>query len=162
MQTYVTASRHWFRAFLLAATAVLIAGSLAAAQEQDRPRDKSSASAPAAERRAPADAPNARMMALVRSGGVVILSKGVESVTRIAAGVYCIRPEAATGIDPQTAIAVVSVEYFYSHFNEVQVQWARRGHTCGNDRFGVYTLGDLNLDGVYTFTNRVGFVIYVP
>ena len=162
MQTNVTALRHCLGAFLLAAAAVLIVGSVAAAQERDRPRDKGNVSAPAAGQRAPADAPNARMMALVRSGGTVILSKGVESVTRIAAGVYCIRPEAATGIDPQTAIAVVSVEYFYSHFNEVQVQWARRGHSCGNDRFGVYTLGDLNLDGVYTFTNRVGFVIYVP
>ncbi len=42
------------------------------------------------------------------------------------------------------------------------VQWATRGSPCGNDRIAVYTLDDFNLDARYTFSNRVGFSIYVP
>jgi len=163
MRSWSTFMGRRFSSFFTGAAAVLVACSVAAAQERDRPRDRTGDQGQSpAQTRAPADAPNARMVALVRSGGTVIMSKGVESVTRIAAGVYCIKPEAATGIDPLTAVAVVSVEYFYSLYNEVTVQWARRGHGCGNNRFGVYTLADKNLDTVYTFSNAVGFVVYVP
>jgi hypothetical protein len=154
-------ANRWFKSLLAGCAVALIAGSAVTAQ--DPPRDRTSEQE-RGETRAPVavDAPNARMVALIRSGGVLIMSKGVESVTRIAAGVYCIKPEAGTGIDPRTAVAVVSVEYFYSFYNESTVQWARRGHDCGNDRFGVYTFADRNLDAVYSFSNTVGFVIYVP
>ncbi|MPZ56128.1 MAG: hypothetical protein GEU91_06425 [Rhizobiales bacterium] len=163
MRSHSTSIRQC-KTIVLGVAAALLAGSLAVAQERDRPRHKDSAdSSSTVEPQAVANAPNARLVALVRADdGRVVLKKGVRSVRRIATGVYCIRPEGATGIDPQTAVAVVSVEYFYSLFNEVQVQWARRANGCGNDRLGVYTLADQNLDGVYTFSNAVGFVIYVP
>jgi len=149
------------RSLLLGATVVLAAGSVVLAQESDRPREKAGAPS-AGETRAAADAPAARMMALISSTGAIIQSKGVHSVKRTAVGVYCIRPKNSTGIDPQTAMAVVSVEYYYSRFNEVQVQWARRGSGCGANWFGVYTLADKNLNGIYSFSNAVGFVIFVP
>jgi hypothetical protein len=146
---------------------LLTAGAVAIAQERtnERPRFKDAAeSQRAAEPRAiTADAPNARLVALVRApDGVLVAGKGVANVQRIATGVYCIRPTNATGINPQTAVVVASVEYFYSLFNEVQVQWARRQNGCGNNRIGIYTQADRNLDGQYTFSNAVGFVVYVP
>jgi len=153
------------KSLLFGAMVVLVAGAVAAARDGDRPRFKDSEQASSVQPQAAvvADAPNARMVALVRApDGVLVMQKGVQSVTRIARGVYCIQPAAATGINPQTAVAVVSVEYFYSLINEVQVQWARRQNGCGNNRFGVYTLADENLDAVYGFSNAVGFVVYVP
>ena len=151
-------------ALLPGALAVLVVCSVALARDGDRPRLKDNGRQSSAESRAAlVDAPNARMVALVRApDGKIVMQKGVDSVVRIAKGVYCIRPEAATGIDPLTAVAVVSVEYFYSTINEVQVQWARRQNGCSGDRFAVYTLADENLNAVYNFSNQVGFVIYVP
>ena len=86
----------------------------------------------------------------------------MQSVVRIAEGVYCIRPEASTGINPNRAIVVVSAEYFYSQLDEVKVQWAARGHGCGSDRIGVYTLADFAPDAEYEFSNNVGFSVIVP
>jgi hypothetical protein len=150
---------------LLGAMAVLVSFAVAMAQERERPRykDESAARAGVQPQAGPADAPNARLAALIRSpDGVIIKSTGVHSVQRIATGVYCIRPTAASGINPLTAIVIVSVEYFYSQLNEVMVQWARRQNGCGNNRIGVYTLADENLNARYSFSNRVGFAIYVP
>ena len=107
-------------------------------------------------------APNARMVALIRPGPVIVRHKGARSVTRIARGVYCIRPLASTGINPRDSVALVSVEYFNSRLSEVKVQWAQTAHGCGGDRFGVYTLSDPSATGLYDFSNDVGFVIYVP
>jgi hypothetical protein len=164
MRMHFTSWHRRFMSVALGALVLLVAGAVALTQERGRPRFKDDPAAQAGTRaNAPADAPNARMVALVRSpDAVVVLQKNVRSVRRIATGVYCIRPEPAAGIDPQTAVAVVSVEYFYSQLNEVMVQWARRQNGCGNERFGVYTLDDFNLDARYTFSNRVGFTIYVP
>lgn len=165
MRTHFTSWRQWFMSVALGALVVVVAGAVASTQERDRPRLKDERGALRADSRAnrPADAPNARMVAIVRApDGVVVLQKNVRSVRRIARGVYCIKPEPAAGIDPKTAVAVVSVEYFYSLINEVMVQWARRQNGCGRNRFGVYTLADQNLNGRYTFSNAVGFVIYVP
>lgn len=157
----------WCRRFVslaLGALIVMVAGAVASTQERDRPRLNDDPSARAASRaNRPADAPNARMVALVRApDGVVILQKNVRRVRRISRGVYCIRPDPGAGIDPRTAVPVVSVEYFYSLISEVMVQWARRQNGCGRNEFGVYTLADRNLNARYTFSNAVGFVIYVP
>jgi hypothetical protein len=142
------------------ALAFLACSAAFAADEKSQPRAKDSSSVQATETRA--SAPNARLAALIAAGGNIIQNKGVESVTRINTGVYCIKPKASTGIDPKNSIAVVSVEFFWSRFNEVMVQWASQGSGCGSDKFGVYTLGDLNLSARYRFSNDVGFSIYVP
>jgi hypothetical protein len=44
----------------------------------------------------------------------------------------------------------------------VKVQWASRGSGCNSTEIGVYTMADVNLDGVYTFSNAVSFSIIVP
>jgi hypothetical protein len=147
----------------LSAALSLLAGAAMAQTEKTPPRDKDRGTAAAA-RAAPvvAVAPNARLAALIKRGGALLRNKGVESVTIQDVGVYCIKPAAATGIDPATAIVMLTVEYFNSSFNEVKVQWATMGSGCGAGRIGVYTLADANADGIYTFSNQVGFSIVVP
>ena len=109
-----------------------------------------------------ADAPFARVAALVRPNLVLARNKGVASVRRIDRGVYCIRPNAASGVDPATAVVTVTPEYFFSLYNEVTVQWASRQNGCATNEIGVYTFADDNLNGIYSFSNAVGFSIIVP
>jgi hypothetical protein len=157
--------RRYGEAFVLGAAVALVAASVASAAERERPRfkDQPDAAKLAAPQAVTADAPNSRLVALVRApDGKLVMEKGVKNITNPELGVYCIRPEAATGIDPATAVVVVSVEYFYSLFNEVQVQWARRNNGCGANRIAIYTFADENLNGVYTPSDAVGFVVYVP
>jgi hypothetical protein len=166
MQDHLSLRHRWLLP-ILSMMMLLTAGAVAVAQEwtNERPRFKDSAESQRATqpRAITADAPNARLVALVRApDGLLVMGKAVANVRRIAVGVYCIRPTNASNINPRTAVAVVSVEYFYSVFNEVQVQWARRQNGCNNNEFGVYTQADRNLDGQYTFSNAVGFVVYVP
>ena len=107
-------------------------------------------------------APNSRMAGLILRDLTIQRDFNVATVRRLSAGVYCVRPTAATGIDPRTAIVVLTPEYFYSLYNEVKVQWASRGSGCNSNEIGVYTMADVNLDGVYTFSNAVSFSIIVP
>ena len=113
-----------------------------------------------------ADAPGVRLAGLIRltnSGPPVAQrNKNIANVRRIAAGVYCIRPTAASGINPATAIVTLTVEYFFSVYNESKVQWASRQSGCNSNEIGVYTLADVNLDARYTFSNTVSFSIIVP
>jgi hypothetical protein len=109
-----------------------------------------------------ADAPNARLAALILRDGRVPRNKGVNRVRRPAVGVYCIRPTAAAAINPATNIVMLTPEYFFSLYNEIKVQWASRGSGCDSTEIGVYTMADVNLDGIYTFSNAVSFSIVVP
>jgi hypothetical protein len=161
--------RRW-KTFLLAATLSAFACAAAAQTAQTPPVNQpppreSDGSTPA---KAPvgaavvAEAPNARLAGLVRAGGTIVRNKGISSITRIGVGVYCILPVASTGITPSTAIVTLTTEYFYSQLNEIMVQWAAAGSGCPSNRIGVYTLADPNADGIYTFSNAVGFSIVVP
>jgi hypothetical protein len=141
------------------ALAFLTCSTALAADEKTPPRAKDSRDQAIESRVA---APNARLAALIAAGGKIVQNKGVESVKRIDTGTYCIKPKASTGIDPKDSIAIVSVEFYWSTFNEVMVQWASRGSGCPSDSFGVYTLGDFNLTARYKFSNDVGFSILVP
>ena len=107
-------------------------------------------------------APNSRLAALILRDLTIQRDFNVDNVRRLSVGVYCIRPTVATGIDPRTAIVVLTPEYFYSLYNEVKVQWASRVNGCTASEIGVYTMADANLDGVYTFSNAVSFSIVVP
>ena len=109
-----------------------------------------------------ADAPNARLAALILRDLRIQRDNNVDDVRRIHVGVYCIRPGAASGIDPTTNIVVLTPEYYFSLYNEMKVQWASRGNGCNANEIGVYTMADANLDGVYTFSNAVSFSIVVP
>jgi hypothetical protein len=158
------------KAMLIGASVASLAAVSAFAQERaDRRADpqpranqseisKEAASTPAV----PAVAPNSRLAALILRDRTIQRDFNVASVRRPAVGVYCIRPDAAAGIDPRTAIVVLTPEYFYSLYNEVKVQWASRGSGCNSTEIGVYTMADVNLDGVYTFSNAVSFSIIVP
>lgn len=112
--------------------------------------------------KAAADAPNARLAGLIRHDNVVLRNKNIDDVKRAAQGVYCILPKPASGIDPKTAIVQLTPEYYYSGLNEIMVQWGTKGSGCDADRIAVYTLADLNANGIYTFSNLVSFSIYVP
>lgn len=137
-----------------------------AAMAQDRPRD----TAPLAGKSAfsskafgGVSAPNARLAGLFDAGGAPIRTKGVQSIQRIATGVYCIRPAPSANINVNTIIPSVSVEYFYSEADEVQVQWVATQSGCGTGRIGVYTFENPSLSGGnYVFSNGVGFSIVVP
>jgi hypothetical protein len=107
-------------------------------------------------------APNSRLAALILRDLTIQRDFNVASVRRLSAGVYCIRPTAGAGIDPRTNIVVLTPEYFFSLYNEVKVQWASRGSGCNSNEIGVYTMADVNLDGIYTFSNAVSFSIVVP
>lgn len=146
-------------------SAALLALAASTASAQDRPRDSGQpdrGGTPAPMAIGGAAAPNSRLAALIDAGGAPIRTRGVQSVQRIATGVYCIRPAATTNINVNNSIVIVSVDYFYSNLNEVEVQWASSASGCGADRFGVYTLADPNANGIYTFSNSVGFAVYVP
>ena len=107
-------------------------------------------------------APNSRMAALILRDVTIQRDFNVSAVRRINTGVYCIRPSAAAGIDPRTNIVLLTPEYYFSLYNEVKVQWASRRNGCNSNEIGVYTMADVNLDGVYTFSNAVSFSIVVP
>ena len=49
-----------------------------------------------------------------------------------------------------------------SGLNEIMVQWGTKGSGCSADRIAVYTLADINANGIYSFSNAVSFSIYVP
>jgi hypothetical protein len=149
----------------VAAALVFAAFAASAAQsaENEHPRDRTQTGAAAqAKALGGVVAPGARLAALVDAGGAPVRTKGVQSIERIDVGVYCIRPRADSNINVNNSIVIVSPEFFYSDVDEVIVQWAASGSGCGAGRFGVYTLSDGNHDGAYSFTNAVGFSVYVP
>jgi hypothetical protein len=152
--------------FLMAGAAamMMLCGTAVAQDQQSRPYQQpraSDAASNAAQPQVAAKAPNARIAALIRPGGIIVVGKGISSVTNPAKGIYCIAPSSA-GVDPNTSLVTVSVEYFYSKLNEVKVQWARAGHPCGAANLAVYTFADPSATGLYNFSNAVAFVINVP
>lgn len=162
--------RHW-KTLLFTATLCVFAGAAAAqtpqtsqAPQTEPPRaaNEQGASRLAVAPLIVADAPNARLAALVRRDVVLLRNKGVSSVTRIATGVYCILPTAASGIVATTAIVTLTPEYYYSLLNEIKVQWAATGSGCGGKRIAVYTFADPNRNGIYVLSNAVSFSIVVP
>lgn len=109
-----------------------------------------------------ADAPNARMAGLIRRDLRIVRNKNIEDVNRKTAGIYCILPKAAANIDPDTAVVILTPEYYYSRLNEIKVQWASKGSGCPASRIAVYTLSDRDGNGIYTFSNDVSFSILIP
>ena len=109
-----------------------------------------------------ADAPNARLAALIRRDLVILRNKNVAKVTRPSPGIYCILPKASAGITPSTAIVQLTPEYFYSVQSEIKVQWAAAGSGCPANTIAVYTLRDPSQSGLYVVTNGVSFSILVP
>src|SRR4051794_1273285 len=65
---------------------------------------------------AAAQAPNARLVALVSYTGKIVQSKGLDSITRIDRGVYCVKPLASAGIDVSSSVATVTPEWSYTNY----------------------------------------------
>lgn len=147
----------------LVASVVLVGGAFSVAAALDRGPSRSGADKDVtAAVIGGAQAPNARLAALIDAGGAPIRTKGVASVSRIDVGVYCIQPGANSGISVVNAIVVAAPEYFYSELDEISVQWASRSNGCPSGWFGVYTFADADRDGNYTLSDQVGFSIMVP
>jgi hypothetical protein len=155
--------KRQFKALVLGAVLAGLSSATMAQDAKQPPRAKAdSAGSFVITPNAAADAPNARLAGLIRHDTVVLRNKNIEDVNRAAMGVYCILPKPAAMIDPKTAIVQLTPEYYYSGVNEIMVQWATKGSGCPADRIAVYTLSDINADGIYTFSNVVSFSIYVP
>lgn len=149
------------------ALATLLVISASAAAAADRPRDHGPSTTKEMfvlpEGFGGVNAPNARLAGLFDAGGAPVRTKGVQSIERIDTGVYCIRPAPSANINVNTIIPALSVDYFYSQFDEVQVQWASTQSGCGAGRIGIYTFLNPNINfGNYVFSNAVGFSIIVP
>src|SRR5262245_41697211 len=103
MATKLTSARFTTVVCALGLT-LSIAGSARAqeAQDPDQNAPQRAAESPgdAEPRVIAATAPNARMAALIRAGGVIISQRGVARVRNPRTGIYCILPTAATGIIP--------------------------------------------------------------
>ena len=159
-------SHRPLRALACGAVLSVVAATTAFAAERpanDQPRwGDPGAVESTAEGRAALKAPNARLAGLIRRDVTVLRNKNIQSVRRIATGVFCIRPTSASGVAPGNAIVVATVDFYNSKFNESLVQWASQGNGCNSNEIGVYTLADENLDGIYTRSNTVGFSIYIP
>ena len=122
-------------------------------------RDQVGVSSPASA--AVAASSNARLAAVIRQGGSIIRSKGVQSVTNPFFGTYCVRPTAASGVNPRTIVPVITVDYDRSTFNEVMAQYSDVGPDCPLGTIEVLTFDDRNLDAIYFDSNSVGFTIVV-
>jgi len=149
-----------FLPLVLAAT-----GAIAQEREFDRSRDAAEPRSAAAQADQPMafgglGASYARIAGLIDAGGAPIRTKGVRSIQRISTGVYCIRP--SISINLSTMVTIVTVDYFYSNFDEATVQTASAASGCGAGRFGIYTFGDPDHNGNYVFSNGVGFSFLVP
>ena len=111
-------------------------------------------------------ATNARLVALVNgdtAGGPhyhLIRQKGVRSVTNPSAGTFCIRPKASTGINPSTAVASVTTDWYYTTGNDSVAMWASSDDVarCPSGTFEVKTF-DISSTAD---DNAVGFLIVVP
>ena len=142
----------------MAAAFTAVLSLVASAAAQDRPRDtaplKGQSEFTAAKGFGGLVAPNARLAGLFDAGGAPIRTKGVQSIQRIDTGVYCIRPIASLGMNVNTIVASVSVEYFYSNLDEVQVQWVATSSGCGAGRIGVYICESLPFGRQLRVSNR--------
>jgi hypothetical protein len=104
---------------------------------------------------------NARLAAIIDQGGVVIRSKGVQSVTNPFIGTYCIRPTSASGVNPRNVVPVLTVDFDGTSYNEAMAQYSDVGTDCPAGTIEVLTFDDRNHDAFYLDSNRVGFTIVV-
>jgi hypothetical protein len=171
MKMELKSARFGLRACALGAALSLIAGAAMAQNEKstenDPPRAKDLPQADAAPKAAVVvNAPNARLAGLIQAGGTLIRQKNIAKVTRPKRGIYCILPASGSGVAPANSVVTLTTEYFYSNLNEVKAQWASKGgyakDLCAGNTIVVYTLADPSATGLYSFSNDVGFSIYVP
>ncbi len=106
-----------------------------------------------------ATAPNARIAAVVQSGGAVVRSKGIAAVTHPSTGVYCIDPAAST-FAVGKAVPVLSVDWSTSLGDALMAHWRSAGVGCPSGWFAVLTFD--GEDGSFDLSNGVSFTFVVP
>lgn len=150
-------------AALLSAALLAISGSAWAASTTlpARPHQQRETSIKAAAPAPAAASSTARLAAVVAHGGAIIRSKGVASISNPYIGTYCIRPTAASGVNPRNIVPVVTVDYDRSAYNEVTAQYSDTGLDCPTGTIEVLTFDDRNHDAFYFDSNQVGFTIVI-
>lgn len=103
----------------------------------------------------------ARAYAQVHSTGPVFVAartKGFTSVTRPSTGVYCMKVDPSTGIDPTKTAAVATVEYggTVARTDLIQIRGVNT-NDCAADEFDVHTF---NENG--TAVNSTSFLLISP
>jgi hypothetical protein len=106
-----------------------------------------------------ATAPNARIAAVVRSGGAVVRSKGIAAVTHPSAGLYCIDPTSTT-FNVGTAVPVLSVDWSTSVGDALMAHWRSSLVGCPTGWFAVLTF--VGEDGTFDQSDGVSFTFVVP
>ena len=107
-----------------------------------------------------AQAPYARVAALIKNGGTLLRSKRIARVTRVATGRYCIDP--SIEIDVNRAIVVATVDWSHSlpGSDADLVQWRSTGADCAPGSFEVLTFR--NSSGNFVPSDAVAFSFVVP
>lgn len=139
--------------------AVAVAG-VAAATGSD---DKTELGAPEGVAPVLAQAPNARLAALIDGGSTVgsltvVRQVGVAEVTNPATGVFCVRAAASTGIKPAKVVPIVSTEYTLTTGFDTATQWASGRTSCPSGTVEVRTFDTSTSDAV----NGAAFTIVIP
>ena len=147
---------------LVAALGVPLAFAQSDTQSSESQRGSDRPNVRAASARVTANAPGVRLAGLIRNDGFILRNKGIASVTMPSRGVFCIKPTAGSGINTDTAVVQVTVDWSRSEFNESLVQWASEPRYCSSSQFEIHTLWDREPNAIYTQSDRVAFSIIVP
>jgi hypothetical protein len=108
-----------------------------------------------------AQAPKARMAAFTLAfGGGIVRSKAVAAYQHPSVGQHCFLPTAASGINVNLVVPVVSVDWSNSSGNSLLVFWRSSGFGCPGGYISVLTY-DFN-SGTTTLSDNVAFTLYVP
>ena len=87
----------------------------------------------------------------------VYVTRRVPGVRKVENGVYCLEVTAASGIDPETAISVVSVNYGFSSGSDLLAFW-NQPDSCDANEIQVHTY---KFDGGLLPSNDVAFSVAV-
>lgn len=147
------------------ALGALVVGGVAVATEgedRDAGTPSGAESSPAREALGGAQAPNARLVAVVDGGAtagnfVVRRGKNIQSVTNPDTGIFCITPRPGAGITPGAAVPIVSTEFDGTPSDNHFANWDRTPDDCGPGKIEVQAF-ELGVGDV----NDVGFTVVVP
>lgn len=107
-----------------------------------------------------AEAPNARLAALIDQAGGVVRSKGVRAIQHPEPGVFCIRPKGSANIDVTRVVPSVTVDWSNSSGDALMAFYRSSGFGCSANRITVLTVrGE---DGTFDVEDGVAFTVVVP
>ena len=150
-------------ALLLAASGVGAGVALASNGSPNGKYASAAAEAAQAEGNIPIDTgSNARVIVFVDGNNprsrIVKRSAGVQTVTNPVPGRFCLRPTAASGVDPADTVPIVSTEYIGTSGFDGFAQWNSSRQGCPQGTFTINTF-DAS-EG--TPLNDVAFTVLIP